>query len=109
MQYLGRALKRRSNRRHFNSLPRLLQESILAAQEVTGNRWPARREIKKQIKKSKSKREARREKRNKHVTKLVLEAKRRLKKERADKKKKETKKWAIDDTCMKHPMLVGQL
>ena len=88
MQYLGRALKRRSNRRHFESLPMLLQKSILAAKEETGNRMPARRAIRKQIKLAKSKRDKRQEQMRKEVSKMILKAKKNLKAERAEKRAK---------------------
>ena len=55
MRYLGRALKRRSNRRRFNALPPILKKAITSAMAATKKRMPPKRAIRRHYRKAKLK------------------------------------------------------
>eukprot|EP01084_Bolivina_argentea_P117212 208197_1 len=79
MKYLGRALKRRSNRRQFNKLAPILKTAILDAAQETGKRMPPKRAIQKHIRRQKNKISERRQERRKFLKDIMNEVNKRLK------------------------------
>ena len=79
MKYLRRALKRRSNRRQFNSLAPILRSAIIDAAQETQKRMPPKRAIQKHLRRHKNKIAERRQERQKFINKLEKEVTKRLK------------------------------
>ena len=79
MRYLRRALKRRSNRRQFNSLSPLLKKAITDASNETQKRMPTKRSIQKHLRRQKNKISQRRQERKKFIDSLEEEVTKRLK------------------------------
>mmetsp|Transcript_29713 Transcript_29713/g.26278 ORF Transcript_29713/g.26278 Transcript_29713/m.26278 type:complete len:148 (-) Transcript_29713:27-470(-) len=78
MRYLGRALKRRSNRRQFNSLSPILKKAITDASNETNKRMPTKRSIQKHLRRQKNKISQRRSDRKKFIDSLEDEVTKRL-------------------------------
>ena len=79
MRYLGRALKRRSNRRQFNALSPMLKTAITDAIQETQKRMPPKRAIQKHLRRQKNKIAERRQERRKFINSLEKEVIKRLK------------------------------
>ena len=79
MRYLGRALKRRSNRRRFNSLSPILKKAITDAIADTQKRMPPKRAIQKHLRRQKNKISQRRQERQQFIESLQEEIQKRLK------------------------------
>ena len=78
MRYLGRALKRRSNRRQFNALSPILRKAISDAAKESEKRMPTKRSIQKHLRRQKNKISQRRSERKKFIDSLKDEVNKRL-------------------------------